>query len=101
VLPTAYAIARDIAEYSAPVSVALARAMVWQMQSAKHPMEAREIESRAIFWTARQIDAKEGVDAFLEKGKPEWKLSATKDMPPFYPWWEERQFHGKKDGDTA
>lgn len=95
VLPTAYEFAREIADNSAPVSVALARAMVWQMQSASHPMDGHEIESQAMFWTARQTDSKEGITAFMEKRKPQWKLSMPRDMPSFYPWWKERKFREK------
>src|SRR5262249_30357890 len=37
-LPAAYAVAREIADNTAPVSVALTRQMLWRMLGADHPM---------------------------------------------------------------
>lgn len=84
-LDAAYGLARSIAEKS-PVSIALARQMMQRLSALDHPRKAHEIDSLAIFY-ASQHDGKEGVAAFLEKRKPEFKSSASKDMPDFYPWW--------------
>ena len=46
-LPAARAIAREIADNTAPVSVALTRQMMWRMLGAVHPMEAHRVDSRA------------------------------------------------------
>lgn len=92
VLEKAYSIAHEIAGQAAPVSVALARALIYRNMSASHPMQAHELESMCMFWTARSADSQEGISAFLEKRPPDWKLSSTTDMPPFYPWWPERGF---------
>jgi len=91
-LPTAYSLAREIADNTSAVSVALTRAMLWRMLGADHPMEAHKIDSQAIFATGRNADAAEGVSSFLHKRPPRFTLSPTRDMPAFYPWWPERKF---------
>ncbi len=90
-LPAARALAREIAE-NASVSVALARQMLWRMLGADHPMEAHKIDSRAIFTRGRSADVKEGVTSFLEKRKPRFTDRVSKDMPAFFPWWQERPY---------
>jgi hypothetical protein len=55
-------------------------------------MEAHRIDSRAIAWTGRSADAYEGIAAFLDKRPARFSLSPTRDLPPFYPWWEPRAF---------
>jgi enoyl-CoA hydratase/carnithine racemase len=69
-LPRATAIARDIAENTAPASVALNRQLLWRMLGAAHPLEAHRLESRAIAATLGMPDATEGAQAFLEKRLP-------------------------------
>ena len=91
-LPTAYAIAREIADNTAPVSVALARQMMWKMLGADHPMEAHKLDSRGIYERGRSADAIEGVTAFLEKRPAVFPMRVSADMPGFFPWWEERRF---------
>lgn len=91
-LPAAHAIAREIVDNTAPVSVSLTRQMLWRMLGADHPMEAHKIDSRAIFARGKQPDAKEGVMSFLEKRTPTYPDKVSKDMPDFYPWFEERKF---------
>jgi enoyl-CoA hydratase/carnithine racemase len=91
-LPTAYALAREIADNTAPVSVALTRQMMWRMLGADHPMEGHKIDSRAIYARGRQGDAKEGVVSFLEKRPAAFPDKVSKDMPSFYPWWDKRTY---------
>jgi len=91
-LPAARAFAREIAENTAPVSVALTRQMMWRMLGADHPMEAHKVDSRGIFHMGRSPDVAEGVASFMEKRKPRFGMRVSRDMPPFYPWWEERIF---------
>lgn len=91
-LPAAYALAREIADNTAPVSVALTRQMMWRMLGADHPMEAHKIDSRAIYARGRQADAKEGVMSFLEKRPAEYPNKVSTEMPDFYPWWEEKKY---------
>ena len=66
-LPAARALAAEIADNTAPVSVALSRLMMWRMLGADHPMEAHRVDSRAILARGRSDDAREGVTSFLEK----------------------------------
>ncbi len=85
-------IAKEIADNTSPVSVALTRQMLWKLLGADHPMEAHKIDSRAIYELGKGADAKEGVESFLEKRSPEFPSKVSQDMPNFYPWWEERKF---------
>jgi len=90
-MPAARTLAREIAE-NAGVSIALARQMFWRMLGADHPMEAHKLDSRGIFTRGRSADVKEGVTAFLEKRKPRFADRVSKDMPAFFPWWQERPY---------
>src|SRR5450432_4393501 len=47
-LPAASTLAREIADNTAPVSVALTRQLIWRMAGAAHPMEAHRADSRGI-----------------------------------------------------
>ena len=85
-------IAREIAQNTSAVSVAMTRAMMWRLMSADHPMEAHKIDSRAIYRLSRGADAKEGIASFLEKRPPAYPDTVGKDMPDFYPWWEARMY---------
>lgn len=91
-LHAAQAIAREIADNTSAVSVAMTRAMMWRLMSADHPMEAHKIDSRAIYRLSRGADAKEGINSFLEKRKPMYPGKVSEDMPDFYPWWPDRDF---------
>ncbi|MBS0448901.1 MAG: crotonase/enoyl-CoA hydratase family protein [Proteobacteria bacterium] len=91
-LPAAHALAREIADNAAPVSVALTRQMMWRMLGADHPMEAHKIDSRSIYARGAMADAKEGVGAFLEKRPAQFTDKVSTDMPAFYPWWRERPY---------
>src|SRR4051794_35523351 len=66
-LPAAHAIAREIADNTAPVSVALGRRLLWRMLGAEHPLEAHRADSRAMYARGQSADAREGVQSFLEK----------------------------------
>ncbi|PCJ42274.1 MAG: enoyl-CoA hydratase, partial [Moraxellaceae bacterium] len=85
-LEEAYVIARKIAEKS-PVSIALARQMIWRLSAQPHPRDAHNVDTLAIFY-ASKTDGKEGVAAFLEKRPPNFTSKASTDMPDFYPWWK-------------
>ena len=91
-LPAAHSIAREIADNTSAVSVAMTRAMMWRLMSADHPMEAHKIDSRAIYRLSRGADAKEGIASFLEKREPAYPGRVSADMPDFYPWWDERPY---------
>jgi enoyl-CoA hydratase/carnithine racemase len=91
-LPTAVALAREIADNTSAVSIALTRGLMWRMLGADHPMEAHKVDSQCIYWLGRSADAIEGVTSFLQKRPPRFGMSPTRDMPDFYPWWPERRF---------
>ncbi len=91
-LPAARALAREIAETASPVSVALARQMLWRMLGADHPMEAHRIESRLLAERGRSPDVKEGVTSFFEKRGPAFPGRVSADMPASYPWWRPRPY---------
>jgi enoyl-CoA hydratase/carnithine racemase len=93
-LPTARGIAAEIVENTSAVSVCLSRQLLWKMLGADHPMEAHKLDSKAIRWMGGSPDAYEGVSSFLEKRPPRFSMSASRDLPEFFPWWEERRFRG-------
>jgi len=89
VLPKAMAIAAEIVEKAAPVSLALSKAMLWHGLSEQDPQSVHLVESRCFYWCGRRKDAIEGVQSFLEKRSPHFTMSPSADMPDFYPWWKE------------
>jgi enoyl-CoA hydratase/carnithine racemase len=91
-LPAAYALAAEIVDNAAPVSVALTRQLLWRMLGADHPMAAHQVDSRAMLARGRSDDAKEGVGAFLEKRAARFPDRVSTGMPDFYPWWPDRPF---------
>lgn len=91
-LPTARALALEIAENTSAMSVALSRQLLWTMLGADHPMEAHKVDSKCIYWMGKSADAHEGVAAFLEKRRPAFKLRPGSDMPDFFPWTPPRRF---------
>ena len=86
-LPAARDIAREIADNTSAVSVALIRQMMWRMLGAEHPRQAHHLDSLGMWHTGRSADAQEGVTSFLDKRPPHFTGRPSKDMPPFYPWW--------------
>jgi enoyl-CoA hydratase/carnithine racemase len=92
-LAEARKLAREIADNSAPVSIALTRHMLWRNAAQPHPMEAHKVDSRAIYRRARSGDAKEGIASFLEKRPPAYPDKVSSDMPDFFPWWEEALYN--------
>jgi enoyl-CoA hydratase/carnithine racemase len=91
-LPAARAIAREIIENAAPVSVALSRQMLWRGLVADHPMRMHETDSRAILFLGQTADAAEGVASFVEKRPPRYTMSVKRDLPNIFAWWKEPEF---------
>ncbi|HJQ16965.1 MAG TPA: crotonase/enoyl-CoA hydratase family protein [Allosphingosinicella sp.] len=88
-LGAARSIAREIADNTAPVSVALVRQMMWRGLGMAHPMEAHRIDSRGVLSRGRSGDAAEGIDAFFNKRPPRFPDRISTSMPDYFPWWEE------------
>lgn len=78
VLDEAIRRAREMAVQAAPVSMAISKRLLWSSMGVDEMM-ARE---RPLFdWVAGRSDAIEGVESFLEKRDPVWKLSVANDLP--------------------
>jgi enoyl-CoA hydratase/carnithine racemase len=91
-LDAAHALAQEIAENTAPVSVALARQLMWRMLGAEHPMLAHRADSRGMFARGQSADAVEGITAFLEKRPAHFPDRVSDGLPDVMPWWSEPEF---------
>ncbi|MFM8957759.1 MAG: crotonase/enoyl-CoA hydratase family protein [Actinomycetota bacterium] len=91
-LPAARTLAREIADNTSGVSVALSRQMLWRMLGASHPMAAHRADSRGIQLRGRSGDAHEGVMSFLEKRAAKFTDSVSSDLPDIFPDWEDPPF---------
>ncbi len=91
-LDAAHTLAREIAENTAPVSVALARQLMWRMLGAEHPMVAHRADSRGMFVRGQSADAVEGITAFLEKRAANFPDQVSDGLPEVMPWWSEPVF---------
>jgi enoyl-CoA hydratase/carnithine racemase len=88
-LARAKAIATEIAENTAPVSVALTRQMLWRFAGAPAPFDLLKLDGRFAMTLGAGPDVREGVSAFLEKRAPQFPGKVSEDMPAGYPWWED------------
>lgn len=84
-LPKAYALAHELTDQSAPISVALTRQMMWRMLGADHPMAAHKIDSRALNLRGASADAREGIEAFLEKRPAHFRMAVSEGYPELFP----------------
>jgi enoyl-CoA hydratase/carnithine racemase len=91
-LPAARALAREIADNTAPVSVALTRQLIWRMAGAAHPMEAHRADSRGIQARGKSGDAREGVTSFLEKRPANFPDRVSSDLPDIWAQWQAPDF---------
>lgn len=91
-LGAANELAREIAENTAPVSVALARRMLWRMLGAEHPMLAHRADSRGMFHRGQSADAVEGVTSFLEKRPARFSERVSDGLPDIMPGWTAPEF---------
>ena len=91
-LGAARELAREIVENAAPVSVALARRMLWRMLGAEHPMVAHRADSRAMFYRGQSADAVEGVTSFLEKRPAHFSDRVSDGLPDIQPDWVEPEY---------
>jgi len=91
-LDAAKELAREIAENAAPVSVALARQMMWRMLGAEHPMIAHRADSRGMVARVHSADSVEGVTAFLEKRPAHFPDRVSDGLPDIMPGWRSPEF---------
>ncbi len=91
-LEAAREIAGEIAENAAPVSVALARRMLWTMLGAEHPMLAHRADSRGMFYRGQSADAAEGITAFLRKRPAQFPERVSDGLPDILPGWTAPEF---------
>jgi enoyl-CoA hydratase/carnithine racemase len=92
VLSRARALAREIIDNTAPVSIALIRQMMWRGLGLDHPMEAHKVDSRGIYARGASADVREGVSSFLEKRPAKFPMKVSDGMPPYFPWWKDRSY---------
>ncbi len=95
VLPAALALAGRIAANTSAPAVALSRQLCWKMLGADGPMHSHLIETKGNLWAARQADAVEGINSFLEKRSARFTMSSS-ELPEFYPWWEQAKIKLKQ-----
>jgi len=88
----ARAIAREIIDNTAPVSIALIRQMMWRGLGMDHPMEAHKVDSRGIYARGASADVREGVSSFLEKRPANFPEKVSSGMPRYFPWWKPRPY---------
>jgi enoyl-CoA hydratase/carnithine racemase len=91
-LDAARALAEEIVTNAAPVSVALARRMMWRMLGAEHPMIAHRADSRAMLHRGQSADVVEGITSFLEKRPPKFTDRVSDGLPDIFPGWSPPAF---------
>jgi enoyl-CoA hydratase/carnithine racemase len=91
-VPAARELAAEIVDHTAPVSVALARRLMWTMLGAEHPMAAHRADSRAMFARGQSEDAREGVSSFLEKRPAAFPDRVSQGLPDILAGREEPAF---------
>lgn len=78
---SAQALAREIAEQTGPVAVALTKRLLWHMAGEPDPAAAERLDAQVFGWATQSPDAKEGIRAFLEKRPARWSMKPGADLP--------------------
>ena len=77
------AVARDIAVNVAPMSAALSKRLLWDaLVNGYTPRQVAELETQLHHRVMGSADAREGVEAFLQRRAPRWSASVSKDWEP-------------------
>jgi enoyl-CoA hydratase/carnithine racemase len=87
VLPTALALATEIATQTAPSAVALTKRLAYELLSETDREAAFHREWELFRWMGRQPDSAEGVASFVEKRSPQFSSRKAVDVPPIGPLW--------------
>jgi enoyl-CoA hydratase/carnithine racemase len=83
VLDQAMTIARDIAVNVAPMSAALSKRLLWDtMAKGYTPRQVAELETQLHHRVMGSADAREGVEAFLQRRPPRWTGSVAGEWEP-------------------
>jgi enoyl-CoA hydratase/carnithine racemase len=93
VLERGHEVAHEVASTTSAVSVALTRQLLWRQLGSPHPISANRLESQALLALGALPDAREGVAAFREKRQPAFPLRVPRDLPGFYPWFDDEAFN--------
>jgi enoyl-CoA hydratase/carnithine racemase len=80
VLPAALEIARDVADHTAPLSVAVTKRLLWQSPRLDRE-EVERFETELHHHLMGSPDAVEGAVAWLERRPPRWTRSVSRDWP--------------------
>ena len=80
VLPVALELAREIAENTAPVSVAVSKKLLWESTRLSW-MDVGRKETELHVHLMGKPDAIEGPMAYLERRSPRWQLKVSRDWP--------------------
>ncbi|MBV9419619.1 MAG: enoyl-CoA hydratase, partial [Alphaproteobacteria bacterium] len=83
-LKRARELATEIAENTAPVSIALTRQMLWHYSAFPGPEQVLKIDGALSVELGAGPDVKEGVASFLEKRKPNFPGKVSAGMPKSY-----------------
>ena len=82
VLPAALELAHDIADNTAPLSVAITKQLIYDFMDAADRPAAISRETKLTWWVGEQPDALEGIMSWIEKRPPDWTVSKHLELPP-------------------
>ena len=91
-LPAARALAAEFVDNAAPMSMAVTRQLIWRGLAADHPMEAHRADSRSMRLRGASDDAREGIQAFLDKRPAAFPDRVSAGLPELWPEWDEPEY---------